>query len=445
MAHPGSDTNGTHYDQGIPYDEQGNKTDPTGRRIDNFLRDLFGGEGVGGSPTPNLGILPQAPALGSAASGMPLGIQAGPNYGVVGGSEYETDAVPSPTPTVPTPNVVPGSTVGGPGEFGPGVIGADVFEDPNALNPFGRFVAPPPAQAAVTTPKPQPTVATDTPKPQPSVSTTPVSPTPGRVVEPPVEQTSGAERALNVGGRVVDEVLDEFGNVVNRGVNWADEFINRPSPERTDRIADRDAAIKAYNDQYSGNIGTALFNELQRRGGWAGAAGDVAGAAGDYLGKGRDYLIDLFDPDRGKAATATTTATPAAPTTPTPPVAPVQPDILSPGQQDFDRTRPVTSTREPTAFGPGGNSLGPARRFPQVQQAPGVGTTVEVPEGIGEGETGIDAFINQRGLLDMSEMQRRNAMQGIPPELREQIISRIEEMLRPTNIEDDIDIGDDIL
>ena len=144
----------TSQGESIPYDDQGNKTDPTGRSIDNFLRNLLGGEGVGGSPTPNLGILPQAPALGTPASGQGLGIQADPSYGVVGGGglsplqDYGTDAVPSPIPA-PTPNVVPGSTVGGPGEFGPGVIGADVFEDPNALDPFGRFVESPGAEEEI--------------------------------------------------------------------------------------------------------------------------------------------------------------------------------------------------------------------------------------------------------------------------------------------------------
>ena len=34
------------YDD-VPLDEQGNKTNPLGRDIDNFLRNLFGGEGVG--------------------------------------------------------------------------------------------------------------------------------------------------------------------------------------------------------------------------------------------------------------------------------------------------------------------------------------------------------------------------------------------------------------
>jgi hypothetical protein len=48
------------YDD-VPLDEQGNKTNPLGRDIDNFLRNLLGGEGVGGQPTPNLGVLPQAP------------------------------------------------------------------------------------------------------------------------------------------------------------------------------------------------------------------------------------------------------------------------------------------------------------------------------------------------------------------------------------------------
>jgi hypothetical protein len=409
--------------ESIPYDDQGNKTDPTGRSIDNFLRSLLGGEGVGGSPTPNLGILPQAPALGTPASGIPLGIQAGPNYGVVGGSDYETDVVPSPTPTVPTP---------APPSIDPiaeeqGGIDALAFEDlrgagaglGSLLNEWERNQASGnrPGQTVVT-PKPQQAVATNTPEAQPSARQTT-----GSVVEPPIGQTSGAERALNVGGRVIDDVTDEFGNIINRGVNYLDEFINRPGPEQTSRIADRNAAIQAYNDQYSGNIGTALFNELQRRGGWAGAAGDVADAAGDYLGKGRDYLIDLFDPDRGGGTAAAATTRDTVPAQSVVPAAPIQPNIPGP-YLNIDEQVPTPS--------------------PPPQAIEG-GTTVEVPEGIGEGETGIDAFINQRGLLDMSEMQRRNAMQGIPPELREQIISRIEEMLRPTNIEDDIDIGDDIL
>ena len=51
------------YDD-VPLDEQGNKTNPLGRDIDNFLRNLLGGEGVGGDPTDVLGVLPQAPTRG---------------------------------------------------------------------------------------------------------------------------------------------------------------------------------------------------------------------------------------------------------------------------------------------------------------------------------------------------------------------------------------------
>jgi hypothetical protein len=40
------------------------KTDPSGRYFDNLLRDLLGGEPVGGDPTDILGILPQAPTRG---------------------------------------------------------------------------------------------------------------------------------------------------------------------------------------------------------------------------------------------------------------------------------------------------------------------------------------------------------------------------------------------
>jgi hypothetical protein len=62
----------------VPMDAQGNKTNEMGRGIDNFLRNLLGGEGVGGNPTPGMGILPQSypmgsPKLGSAASKVNLG------------------------------------------------------------------------------------------------------------------------------------------------------------------------------------------------------------------------------------------------------------------------------------------------------------------------------------------------------------------------------------
>jgi len=45
----------------VPLDRAGNKINPLGRSVDNALRNLFGGEGVGGDPTPILGVLPQAP------------------------------------------------------------------------------------------------------------------------------------------------------------------------------------------------------------------------------------------------------------------------------------------------------------------------------------------------------------------------------------------------
>jgi hypothetical protein len=62
----------------VPMDAQGNKTNEMGRGIDDFLRNLLGGEGVGGNPTPGMGILPQSypmgsPKLGSAASKVNLG------------------------------------------------------------------------------------------------------------------------------------------------------------------------------------------------------------------------------------------------------------------------------------------------------------------------------------------------------------------------------------
>ena len=44
----------------VPMDINKNKIDQTGRNIDNFLRDLLGGEGEDGRASPVMGVLPQA-------------------------------------------------------------------------------------------------------------------------------------------------------------------------------------------------------------------------------------------------------------------------------------------------------------------------------------------------------------------------------------------------
>ena len=47
----------------VPMDINKNKIDQTGRNIDNFLRDLIGGEGEDGRASPVMGVLPRATGI----------------------------------------------------------------------------------------------------------------------------------------------------------------------------------------------------------------------------------------------------------------------------------------------------------------------------------------------------------------------------------------------
>ena len=47
----------------VPMDRNKNKIDQTGRNIDNFLRDLIGGEGENGRASPVMGVLPRATGI----------------------------------------------------------------------------------------------------------------------------------------------------------------------------------------------------------------------------------------------------------------------------------------------------------------------------------------------------------------------------------------------
>jgi len=150
-------------------DAQGNKTDPMGRAIDNFLRGIIPGS------------LPQAPPQVQIGNGAPtpaLGIQA-PNWGDIEGGAMpqamnltgdpvSIDAGLLPAGSQQMPVSVDAGNVGGipagtsaigPGEFEPDAIGADVFEDPNSFDPFSGVPMPP---AAAAQPAPMPTVENPT-------------------------------------------------------------------------------------------------------------------------------------------------------------------------------------------------------------------------------------------------------------------------------------------
>jgi hypothetical protein len=151
MAHvPGDTGNGEHYE--VPVDAAGNKTNALGRWLDNLGRSALGGEGVGGQPTEMLGIMPQAPALGSPASGVPLGIQQGP-----GGDPF-TELDNLPTPVIDPTVADPGGTVGQ--QVPPST--ADPLEPFGGLGPDGRTQFPPGSEGGVV-PTPTPPVSPTSP------------------------------------------------------------------------------------------------------------------------------------------------------------------------------------------------------------------------------------------------------------------------------------------
>jgi len=98
----------------VPVDAQGNKTDPTGRSIDDFLRSLI----PGAMPQSNAGAAAQ-PTRGDGSLVVPTGIQtgnAGPPPGLGGSRVQETPLPVAPMPGLEAP---PGGPV--PGLAGPAV------------------------------------------------------------------------------------------------------------------------------------------------------------------------------------------------------------------------------------------------------------------------------------------------------------------------------------
>jgi hypothetical protein len=128
-------------DNAIPVDAQGNKTDPMGRAIDNFLRGIVPGSlpqapeqvqiGTTGAATPSLGVQVRPPNWGDIEGGaMPQAMN------LTGEPSIDAGVLPAGSqqvlPSIDAGNVrgIPaGTSAIGPGEFEPDAIGADVFHD----------------------------------------------------------------------------------------------------------------------------------------------------------------------------------------------------------------------------------------------------------------------------------------------------------------------------
>jgi hypothetical protein len=295
-----------YYDeQGVYRDAQGNPSpDPrtgvinTGG-IGESLANLFGAPYTpGGAWDPSMGGSddyigptithdPTALATGRSTGGtfMPVqigttgaatrakGIQAGPDPTVFPDPAERANMAMNLTgePTsVDAGNLpLPGTTVEGPGEFEPGAIGADVFEDPNALDPFGDRFDQPTANSPVkkvasgttdtaTTVKEPPAKATETVEAEP-VADSSYFGGQGGLKEP--TDAAGFERLLNIIGRIGDISTDVIGGAGRDLYAGGKKFFQRATPERAADQARLEAERIAARNASQGNIGTWLYNE----------------------------------------------------------------------------------------------------------------------------------------------------------------------------------------
>jgi hypothetical protein len=280
----------------VPMDAQGNKTNEMGRGIDNFLRNLLGGEGVGGNPTPGMGILPQAPALGSAASGIPKGIQNTPAPQLGGLNVPRKPTIPNQTlgsEFIGKPIVNPGdpgiargrkgptgvnfNDVNFTGDTAPVVPGmnpqdtsGDPYTEADNMVPDGDQTTDPRYGMQPTPPK--------TAIPEPVGSNFSNMPTntqmdAGRNGEGSMQTVETNNQAplewlLNQGGQGIDYVDDLLATGAISASNFGDQFISRPGSELDARTKARKAELEKYKAANSGNIGTALYKLLlQQQGG----------------------------------------------------------------------------------------------------------------------------------------------------------------------------------
>ena len=159
-------------------------------------------------------------------------------------------------PSVDAGNLpLPGTTVEGPGEFEPGAIGADVFEDPNALDPFGDRFDQPTANSPVKKVAPQTADIATAVKEPPAEATEPVT--------QPVDTSgqAGFEKVLNLAGGGADWVRDLLMGGVRDVDIGLHEFFKRPTPENLARIQQLEDRKKLLRDESVGDIGTQLYDQ----------------------------------------------------------------------------------------------------------------------------------------------------------------------------------------
>ena len=398
MAHMDpSDTSGEHYDQGIPYGVKGKTPQNIDPTIDNWLRNLLGGEG---GP---LGVLPQSPTLaptqGSLASGQQLGVRAEP-LALSGPipeniNPHPVAAPPSSVlPPIPGIDLMDFPRVGTPGM---GVQDVDLSRGGAPRTQTGTPMEPRPPELPASPPafiggEDQVTATQPTTTQQPTTQPT-VPPTQATDA---IAEASAPATTANVPEAPVESLLNYmsegvggYGKLGTRaaagyalGLN---KLFRRPGP-------DLDASQRA-------------IREAQRDA--LGFVGDLKMGTSIY-----DFLEDFEWPQRTDIPSMKN---------------------LAEGE-DFDPSTIGQSIPEQTSFtSPLGVAPPEQTSFTSPLVPEGV-TTIE-PE---EGQSPIDALIEKLGLLEMGDNERVVAMEGIPISIRVELLERIEEILESANIGDNI-------
>ena len=279
----------------VPMDAQGNKTNEMGRGIDNFLRNLMGGEGVGGSPTSNLGILPQAspmgaPKLGSAASGTNLGATGNLSNAPSGDPFNESDngkvlANAGNTrdydATIALQNKLNAQGAGldvdgingpltkaamqkyGGGSRQPDLTSMIQLPEDTSGDPFTEADNMPVAPVAPAMPDRYNTIPNVGGPGSEFNNPTNAQIDGPRNAIPEEDNQAPIEWLLNKGGQGIDYIDDMMARGAGSVSNFGDQFISRPGPELNARMAQRQAETDKYTNAYDGNIGSKLFELIK--------------------------------------------------------------------------------------------------------------------------------------------------------------------------------------
>jgi hypothetical protein len=366
--------------EGIPYGVPGKTPQNPDPTIDNWLRNLLGGEPEGGDPTSGLGILPQSPMQGSPASGQLRGMQVGQI------PEDMNTPPPLPLPvTAPPPSILPPIPGIDPIAEEPGAIDALAFEDLRGAGAgMESILANPPAAA-------QPQQAAAQPATQPAAATVQQEPPPRIPVPPGPQAPTSVPPTTPAPVEAILDTLSGGAGEVAKGAFKVPEAVSRTLVDWFMR---------------GGPGKEARQGDITRR------AGMLDKLVGDRKLGGSIYDAFLEE---------------------TPPASPASMEGVAEGE-DFDPGAIRQSIPEQTSFtSPLGEAPPEQTSFTSPLVPEGV-TTIE-PE---EGQSPIDALIEKLGLLEMGDNERVVAMEGIPISIRVELLERIEEILESANIGDNI-------